>query len=492
MKVTFVSFLRENGLYGLRILIAKLKSLGYKVTLINLPTYSDPNYSKQVLSKVVDLCTGSDLIGISVFTNTFYNAKQVINALRMNNNNQKIILGGVHPTVRPQECIEYADAICIGEAEDSFPDLVENMKSNDNNMEITGFWFNTEKGIIRNPNRPLTESLDDIPLPDYDFSSQYILDCDEIKPMDQQMINKYHQTYTVLSSRGCPHNCTYCINNFYKKNFSNGAKVRYRSIDNLMEELIYAKQSLPSVKAIDIGDDLFFARSLEELSYFSKLYKEHISLPLAVSGITCATFSKEKIDTLLDAGLFDIRIGVQSGSKRTLKLYKRKQHPDELIRVSNIIKENEYSKKLTIRYDFILDSPWDNDQDHTDSLMLISKLEPPYLLILYSMTFFPGTELAEKAVEAGYVNNNGSSVDEVTPFKYYFRLEDTFFNRLYTLARLYGINEKRIKCSLMRILTNRLCIKSGISYIIYNILTFKAFILNYDDRLKSYKGVSSL
>ncbi|MCK5554050.1 MAG: cobalamin-dependent protein, partial [Deltaproteobacteria bacterium] len=67
-----------------------------------------------------------DLVGITVLSTTALRAYQIADAYRKKGT--KVVLGGIHPTAVPDEAIEHADAVVIGEAEQSWPQLVKDFQ----------------------------------------------------------------------------------------------------------------------------------------------------------------------------------------------------------------------------------------------------------------------------------------------------------------------------------------------------------------------------
>ena len=195
----------------------------------------------------------------------------------------------------------------------------------------------------------------------------------------------------TLPTRGCPFACTFCINNLYLDMYPHQKPIRKRSVDNVIMELQQAKDKIPFIRYIKFDDDAFFIMSLDEISDFSKKYKEHIRMPLIITGATASTLSKEKLVLLVDAGLIEIRMGIQTAGTITKKLYKRPHTNQQIENAVRMI--NEYKDKLRAKYDIILDNPWETDQDQIETLMFLSKLPVPYWLTLFSLNFFPGTDI---------------------------------------------------------------------------------------------------
>ena len=127
MKVTLISPYLDIKSFGLRTLSACLKKEGHDVQLIFLPRPFTERYEDKTLNEVVKISSGAALIGISLMTNFFDNAVQISQILRKSLD-IPILWGGIHPTIRPQECLNYADLVCIGEGEEAVTELARKME----------------------------------------------------------------------------------------------------------------------------------------------------------------------------------------------------------------------------------------------------------------------------------------------------------------------------------------------------------------------------
>ena len=188
--------------------------------------------------------------------------------------------------------------------------------------------------------------------------------------------------------------------------------------------------------------------SLDEISDFSKKYKEHIRIPLFITGATPSTLTKEKLSLLVDAGLFRVRMGVQTAGTSTKKLYKR---PHTNQQVENAVRMIHSHKELSGQYDIILDSPWDTDEDTIETLMFLSKLPTPFRLTLFSLVFFPGTELYSKAKKEGIIKDDLNDVYR----KHYHGCKNTYLNRLFFLLSKYAFIGVGIAPKIMSFLTHK-------------------------------------
>jgi radical SAM superfamily enzyme YgiQ (UPF0313 family) len=474
MKITLVSPYSDIPSPGTRIVSACLKQTGHDVRIIFLPKIFSRKYKEEILDEFVELATGSDLIGISLMTNFFDNVVQLTQRLKQNSNTP-ILWGGIHPTIRPDECLDYADMVCIGEGEETLVELADKMEAGQDYFDTPGMWFRNNEKIIKNKLRPLIQDLNSIPFQDYDCKTHYILSSGRIQKMNEYLLDLHLAgEYMTFPTRGCPFGCTYCCNNTLNKMYSHQKPLRKRSIDNIINELKQVKTKLPFTKRINFDDDAFLTYTEGEIEEFCQKYKHNINLPLIIGGATPTTVTKRKLSLLADAGLTGIRMGIQTGSERTKRLYKRRYSNQQVEKAVNII--SEFADRMCDppfpRYDIILDNPWETEEDLTETLMFLTKLPPPYGINLFSLTFYPATELYEKAKTDGIITDDREDVYR----KNYNYGKETYLNKLFFLLNTYSINGYRISAEMMSLLANRQ-LKPLKSRLLYVMLEIGAFFL---------------
>lgn len=211
--------------------------------------------------------------------------------------------------------------------------------------------------------------------------------------------------------------------------------LRKRSLDNVLAELSAMKQKFPFIARIIFDDDNFLMYTREEIERFSIDYKAKIGLPLFIGGLSPETVNREKLSFLVNAGLEEVRLGVQSGSVITRKLYNRNHSNDMLWRAVQTFQF--FREKLKqINYDIIVDNPWEEEDNIVESLLFIAKIPYPRHLIIYSLTFFPGTELYDRAKQEGIINDDLTDVYR----KFYHSVKRTYLNEIF-----YLLDDKIVK-----------------------------------------------
>jgi radical SAM superfamily enzyme YgiQ (UPF0313 family) len=176
-------------------------------------------------------------------------------------------------------------------------------------------------------------------------------------------------------------------------------------VDNRLAELKAMLELLPDLRTISFADDAFLAQPAELLNDFTAKYRKQIGLPFFLL-TTPRSVSEAKVTALAEAGLYHLCVGVQSGSERIFKkLYRRPESLPEVISAGRCIKSaaRKLNKQIMVRYDFILDNPWESTEDIEASIRLCTKLTKPFNVAMFSLTLYPGTDLYQRAREEGLI-----------------------------------------------------------------------------------------
>lgn len=427
MKATFISLGLTTDAVGIRILSSVLKQQGHQTQLIFLPTLDDLrrrttgtiyHYSKDVLNKIINLCQDSQLVGISLMTHHYSIACDLTRQLQRDLS-APIIWGGIHPTVTPEECLETADLVCVGEGETSVVELAHRLQAGQEINGTPGIWCKQNGSIIANGHGPLAPNLDNLPFPDYSFDDHHLLVDGVLKPMTPE--NWYRHlcritppfnpgdppkpAYQIISARGCPFVCSFCGETPLAEKIYGRRYFRKRSVDNVIQELEWVKETFSFIGEVCFCDDTFPSRSLEEIRYFTQEYQSRIGMPFYIL-TSPVNVIQDKFDLLVDAGLTNVGMGIQSGSRRTINLYKRQRcgSVEQSLQAASVL--NSYKGRLLPYYDFIVENPYETREDLLETVRLLIALPRPYVTRVYALSFFPGTPLYDKASADGLLFAN--------------------------------------------------------------------------------------
>jgi len=430
LKIAFISLIEDVFLPNLRYLSAYLRSQGHTTKLIYLPwnftdkTLNSSNsfrypYPQSVLDQIAAACRDCDLIGLSLMSCHLDNAVYVTQFLRTRLP-APIIWGGIHATIRPLECLQYADLVCVGEGELSLSQLVNEMAQGKpwQSINARGILKRSANGEpVEVVSSPLVENLDQLPFPDTELEHQYVLYEGNLVQLTSSLLTRcIGFGYQAMFSRGCPYACTYCCNNALRNLNGRKLPVRWRSVDNRIAELKMMVDLLPDLRTVSFTDDAFLAQPMELLNDFTARYRQLIGLPFFLL-TTPRSVNEAKVMALAEAGLYHLCVGIQSGSQRIFKkLYCRPESLPEVLSASRCLKQisKKLNRPIMVRYDFILDNPWETEEDVEASIRLCTELAKPFNAAMFSLTLYPGTDLYERARKEGLITDELNQVNRAS------------------------------------------------------------------------------
>jgi radical SAM superfamily enzyme YgiQ (UPF0313 family) len=422
MKLLLISLQSNAYVTGLKYVAARARAHGHDVRMLLLPGYLEPTLDPAIEDFIREY--NPDLIGIGLMSIEFYPAKNITNLLK-EQFNIPIIWGGVHVTIEPENCIQYADYICIGEGEHAIVRLLAHLGSRGRDVvpRIPNIWANSSGKIEKQPLTSPEGHLDRLPyqeyLPEYffGFHKNRIYNFAE----KQRLFRKYAlyggTCHMMITTRGCPFHCSYCGNSALIKIY--GKKVRERSVYDVIGELREVKKN-PYVLYINIQDDCFFTHDRKWMKDFCEQYKKYINLPFLVR-IIPTMMDREKLFMLRDAGLSWIVMGIQTGSDRVnFDIYNRKIRFSSVLETASFIAET----RAAPFYEMIVDNPYETEDERIETINGMSKLKKPYTISLAHLTFFPGTTLAERAIR------DNTTAPDAYLYRYLVKFDKTYLNKL--------------------------------------------------------------
>jgi len=422
-RAVIISPFSDLSSIGPRVLSSCLKQAGFPTRKLFLHFPQEKGgvspglflYPESVLEKVGELCSDSLFVGVSLMTNYFDRVVQLSRFLRTQVG-VPVVFGGIHATLMPKECAEFADYVCVGEGEGVIVDVARAFLEGKEPTQVANIAYIRDGEFIQNPVRALVQNLDDIPFPDYSLDDDYVLMDGDLHRMDKKDVERLITSaapgeksaqegpyYMTMMTRGCRYACTYCCNHRLFRLYGRRGFIRRRSVENLIEELLWVRKNLPFVEFVVLTDDSFFDCDESRIREFCQAYKEKIGLPFLSLG-TPFGINDEKLRMMVDAGMIYVQVGIQTGSERIRKMYKRPFSNEEIISIADMLAKY-VPRMLPPRYDIIIDNPMEEDKDVVDSIRLLLKLKKPYFIQYFPLCLFPGTDLADRAAKAGIITN---------------------------------------------------------------------------------------
>lgn len=301
----------------------------------------------------------------------------------------RIILGGIHPTICP-EIIEdeNIDFICRGEGEIPFSRLLNAMENNCDYSSISNIWIKNGSGIIKNAIGTLVPDLDSLPFPD---RSIYF---------DKYPFLANIESKAIITGRGCPFPCTFCLNHHLLKLYAGKGKyIRRRSPDNIIAEIKQITEKYP-LKHIYFNDDTF-TLDYKYLKEFLSQYKKEVSIPYTC-GSRADLITEEMVGMLKDTGCYFVEMGVECGNEdfRT-QILKKKITDEEIIKAAILIKNAGISLKTSN----MTAMPGETVEIALQTIDLNRRIGADSVNCSLFQPY-PKLEMTEYAIKSGYLDKN--------------------------------------------------------------------------------------
>ncbi len=399
IHVALVSlYVIENS--GIRTLAAVLRRNGHKVTEIYFKDWINNRIEWPSEKELANLSAvlqdrNVDLVGLSVRASAFIDIAVHMTERIRRDVGVPIIWGGIHATSVPDECIQAADAVCVGEAEQALAQFVDRFAAERRVPEdIPNFWVRTEHGVVRNEVAPLCTDLDSLPFKDYhSHEDKFYLDGHRVKRGDP---GRNDRMYLIMASRGCLYSrCSFCINTMLNKVYPGGYRYRRRSVANVIDELVYAKKHLPKLKRIRFDDEIF-PLDRDWVDEFCEAYAARVGLPFECH-LHPTFYSERNLRKLKAVGLDSVAIGVETSERVARTWYNRKETTEDVLKAASVL----HRLRLKACYQVIMDDPVATEEDRRRLFDLLLQIPRPYELYLFSLTLYPGTDLTTRFLKEG-------------------------------------------------------------------------------------------
>lgn len=328
------------------------------------------------------------LIGITVMSPVYPIGIKVIQAARRASPQSKIIIGGTHPSSLPEDCLTDSselDFVCCGEGDELIVQLVNALKGNGDVCDIKGLGCRREGRIVINGKAEPVRNLDDLPFP-----ARHLFPLSRYRTHPPYRL--YNSYATMITSRGCPFQCTYCTKSV------SGQYFRFQSTERVIREIEFLKNKY-NIKQIHFYDDDFTINKKR----VEGLCDEIISRGLKIAW-SCVT-RVDLVDEMLlrkmrKSGCWLISYGVESGNQRILDSV-RKGYKVEQIKEAFTLTRNAGIR--TLGY-FMSGFPGETTETLNDTVKLSFEIDPDF--VSWSiLALYPGSKLYQQALQGELGNN---------------------------------------------------------------------------------------
>jgi len=335
------------------------KGLLAPLGLMYLAAYTPPEVEVRLIDENVeriDFSEVPDLVGITTMTATAPRAYEIADRYRAQG--AKVVLGGVHASMVPEEALQHADAVVMGEAEDIWPQVLADFETG--RMEPI---YHQENYL--------------------DFARPILPRRDIIDP------KRYWSANGVQTSRGCPHGCNFCSVTAF-----NGRRVRMRDVDSVLAEVeSLPRSNLLRRKVVPFVDDNIAANPRRA----KELFKELIPMKIQWGSQASITFAndEELVALAAESGCHFLFIGLETMSRKALA---------EMGKGQNKVEEYDDAMRLLRKYDihvmgaFVFGFDCDDESAFTDTLEFAMRNKIQVAQFAHLVPY-PGTRLYRELME---------------------------------------------------------------------------------------------
>jgi anaerobic magnesium-protoporphyrin IX monomethyl ester cyclase len=244
--------------------------------------------------------------------------------------------------------------------------------------EVAGITFRKNGQIVRTPNRPFIQNLDELPHPAY-----------HAFPLDKYRV--FGKMYLpIITSRGCPFQCTFCL-----ASQMCGKRFRTRSPKKVVDELIWLKD-VHGANAFAFYDDTFTFDKKRANEICEEIIQRKLNLPW-----DCRTrvdqITKEMLVKMRDAGCKLIHYGVESGSQKMLDSVKKGTTVEQNAKAIKLTKEIGIYVAISV----VVGYPGETPEMLQQTMDFIKKTKPDFVYVCEAIPY-PGTELIDIIKNLGW------------------------------------------------------------------------------------------
>jgi anaerobic magnesium-protoporphyrin IX monomethyl ester cyclase len=371
-------------------------------------------------NKIRDTISGfrPDIIGISaLYTSQAGNVHELCRLSKEVSGDIITVLGGAYPTSETEFCMQdfNVDFAILGEGEESFLSLLRSLQNGKVNA-VEGIAYRDNGAVKINPKSSFIKNLDNLPMP-----ARHLLKLTEYSevPCGHGVI-KHKPFATVISSRGCPFQCTFC---FSCK--MHGVTFRPRSAKNVLDEIESLIEQY-HIKEIHFEDDNITFDRKRALEIFQGIIDRKFNIAwTAPNGLSVSTLDKELLLKMKESGCYGVILAIESGSQRVLSEIMRKpvnlKKAEEIVRLLKDI-------GLNVACYWMLGLPGETKKEIRETIDFASKLKSinPNLYSSFSVfTPFKKTKLHELCREKKYFVSNADLDPRFNKMKFCTGVIDT-------------------------------------------------------------------
>lgn len=292
------------------------------------------------------------------------------------------VLIGAHASALPEETMrmsEKVDFIARGEYDYTLRDIASGM----NPQHILGVTYRDGNKIIANEDRPLIDNLDEMPFPAW-----YQIDVH-----DYFDAGKLYPFVTMISGRGCPNSCSFCI----LPQVLYGRKYRLRSAEKVVAEIEYDLELFPDLKEIMFEDDTLTADRKRCTDICNQILKRGLKISWSANA-RADLDDLELLKLMRKSGCRMLVVGFEFGDQQILDNVRKRLTIEQMREFTRLTKKSG----IKVHGCFMIGGPGDTRETAEKTIKLAKELEPDTLQFS-ALEPYPGTKFYDWCEKNKYI-----------------------------------------------------------------------------------------
>jgi anaerobic magnesium-protoporphyrin IX monomethyl ester cyclase len=321
-------------------------------------------------------------VGISCFTPEFFNVIELSRRLKLELASP-VIVGGVHPTLKPEDFFYGGSPVDYAVAGDGQEPLLEIVSRHGagSSAPAAGAGIAHDQGTSAAAAAAPAEftRYEEMPLPDYSQLDMDFYTFPNISVARALVLSGVH----IFTTLGCPFHCTFCANRCHR--------VKYRPIEHVLDELAMLKNRY-GIDAFYIQDDTFMIKRPRVIALVNGLRDRKIDLLWAME-TRVNLFDEEVAELIARNGCLQVDFGVESGSAEALKRMKKGVTPEQIRAAFDACRKHGIRSLANIMFN----TPGETEEDVDATLEMLRRIKPTRTFIGLTIPY-PGTEIYDTYV----------------------------------------------------------------------------------------------
>ena len=323
-----------------------------------------------------------NIVGMTAITLTYKSALHLAELTKEIHPKCVTVLGGPHATFWDVEALQECpdlDVVVRREGEYTLLELVQRLESGKSFHDVIGTTTRKNGEIIRNPDRPYIENLDELPYP-----------ARHLWPLE--ILRKVEDVFYLTTSRGCTFWCDFCeaVRMF-------GRRYRMRSPKNVVDEIEYLNKTYGGTQ-FTFCDDAFTVDNARTEELCDEIIKRNLKI-IWNCGTRVDMVTKKLLIKMKEAGCASVWFGVESGAQEVLDEMHKGISTSQTLRTVKWVRE----LGLTPVPNVLLGFPGETKETAWKTIKFAEKVSPDNLAFFNVATPLPGTPLYDRVKKNGWL-----------------------------------------------------------------------------------------